>query len=75
MRPGPGWQYVGCGVWLHTSGLRIHVGGVCQLPSGDVVYGGGFPESVAMYRYIRINGGNRKRGIMAWGLSKPKGGE
>lgn len=68
-RPGPGWQHVGSSVYDHSSGLRIHVLGMCRLPDGKVIYGETWPESKSLDRCIRICGGNRRRGVMVWGLS------
>jgi hypothetical protein len=79
MRPGPGWT--NCGgppsdphgpVWDHTSGIRLHVCGMVRLAGGLIVQGERWPESKELYRFIRINGGNRKRGAMAWALAVAK---
>lgn len=63
-----GWKQVGPSVWDHTSGVRIHAAGLVRMVSGQVVYGNKWPESRYLDRAIRINGGNRKRGVMAWAL-------
>lgn len=67
-----GWKHVAGPVWDHASGLRIHLMGVCRLPCGGIVYGENWPESKRLSRCIRIAGGNRKRGIMAWALERAK---
>lgn len=67
-RPGSGWKQVGDACWDHTSGLRIHVMGLARLPNGSIAKGLDWPEVKTLDRLIAINGGNRKRGVMAWGL-------
>jgi hypothetical protein len=68
-KPGPGWKHLGCAVWEHASGVRIHVAGLVGLPStGHFVYADRWPESQDAYRCIRIAGGSRKRGLMIWAL-------
>ena len=69
-KPGPGWSYQGGAVWDHASGIRIHVYGLCRFADGRIVNGQWWPESRTLYRMIAINGGNRKRGVMAWALNK-----
>jgi hypothetical protein len=69
-KPGPGWKYVGSAVWDHKSGLRLHIMGLCRLPNGEEVNGFRWPESRELDRWIRIAGGNRRRGAMLWALSK-----
>lgn len=72
LNPGPGWTHAGPAVYDHTSGIRIHVHGFCRLPGGYIIRGCQWPESRELDRFIRINGGNRRRGVMAWGLNKLK---
>lgn len=68
-RPGPGWRHIAGSVYEHQSGIRTHVVGICA--RGDVVVmGTNWPESRELYRMIRINGGNRRRGVMAWALRR-----
>lgn len=69
MKPGPGWEKVGPSVYDHPSGLRIHVGGYCLMPQGEFISGNAWPQSSVMDRFIRIAGGNRRRGVMMWALS------
>lgn len=67
--PGLGWTKPGIApVYDHVSGVRIHVAGHCQLPNGSIVVGTRWPESKSLSRFVRINGGNRRRGVMAWAL-------
>jgi hypothetical protein len=69
MRPGNGWKHIGGAVWEHTSKIRIHLLGMIRLPSGEFVSAATYPNWEAVHRMIRINGGNRKRGLMVWALS------
>jgi len=72
LRPGSGWKQLGGAVWEHKTGIRIHW-------SGDLVrLPGGVPENVAHFdgygnsglrMLVKINGGNKKRGMMAWALN------
>jgi hypothetical protein len=69
--PGPGWTRAGIApVYDHVSGVRVHVTGLCRLASGEMIWGRRWPECQILDRMIRINGGNRKRGAMAWSLAK-----
>ena len=61
IRPGNGWRYIAGQVWEHTSGARVLVGVGLRLPCGRHLWVG-YRE---VDRLIRINGGNRKRGLMA----------
>ena len=65
-RPGPGWHKLGVAVYEHDSGLRIHVHGLAVLPDGRQIFGTHWPESKRMYWFIAVNGGCRRRGVMAW---------
>lgn len=65
-RPGPGWCFVGCSVWQHISGVRVHYLGMVLLPDGTVRRE---KESDLAKEYIRLAGGNRKRGLMMWALA------
>ena len=67
-RPGPGWRHLGGAVWEHDCGVRIHIYGLCRSSRGPFVNGRMWPESRNLDRMIQINGGNRKRGVMAWAL-------
>ncbi len=67
-RPGPGWRHVNGAVYAHTSGLVIHTYGLAMIPGTIVVWGTRWPESQRLDKYIKINGGNRCRGVMAWAI-------
>ena len=65
-KPGSGWSNVGGPVWDHVSGIRLHVGGLLRLQNGNHVSSDRWPDSVSADFSIRMAGGNRKRGLMAW---------
>jgi hypothetical protein len=69
MRPGAGWTHNGGSVWEHINGARVHLLGLVRLPNGDFLSANKWPDSREAARMIRINGENRKRGLMAWALS------
>ncbi len=68
-KPGIGWKQLGQGVWEHVSGLRIHMLGGVRLPDHRSVWAESWPISQELYKFIRIAGGNRRRGLMMFGLS------
>lgn len=69
IRPGNGWKYVAGPVWEHQSGTRVHLGGFVKFPNGEFLSANNYPECMDADRMIRINGGNRKRGLMAWAMT------
>jgi len=64
-RPGPGWRKLSGGVYERDN-LRVHMLGVCRLPGGKIISGMAVPEYYTLSHMVRINGDNRKRGLMAW---------
>jgi len=66
IRPGDGWKYLAGSVWEHTKGTRVHLMGLIRLPDMSFVSLDKYPECIEGHRLIKINGGNRKRGLMAW---------
>lgn len=64
--PGPGWTHVAGSVYGHQSGARLHTLGMVRLPNGEHVSASEYPEYCAAGLLIKMNGGNRKRGLMAW---------
>ena len=66
IRPGPGWSKLAGAVYQHRTGLRIHIYGLCWWIGGRLVRGRLWPESQWLDLFIRANGGNRRRGVMAW---------
>ena len=73
IRPGRGWSHVAGSVYDHKSGLRLHTLGILRLPGGETVSANDWPELLIVGKYVRINGGNRKRGLMAWAMNKLDG--
>jgi hypothetical protein len=47
----------------------VHIGGVARLPNGEFLLANKWPESKEVDRIIRINGGNRRRGLLAWAMA------
>lgn len=66
MRPGAGWKYLAGSVWEHTNGSRVHLMGLVRLPNKTFVSLNKYPECINGNKMIKINGGNKKRGLMAW---------
>lgn len=64
------WTHAGGAVYDSDSGTRVHVMGMCRLVDGQLINGMLWPERRNLDCYIRIQGGNRKRGAMAWAQSK-----
>ena len=69
MRPGPGWRHLGGSVYEHSSGIRVHMLGLLKLQNGAKLNANQWPDSEDAARMIRINGGNRRRGLMAWAMT------
>jgi len=71
LRPGPGWRsFANQAVFQHESGIRIHVYGLAGVEKDVLLNGKLWPESRMLDWFIRVNGGNRRRGVMAWALSR-----
>ena len=70
LRPGKGWKQLKGPVWEHDSGVRIHVSGRLVRLNGCKVSG---PVDESEYSLLRkltlVNGGNKKRGLMAFALN------
>jgi hypothetical protein len=69
MRPGGGWRHVAGPVWEHAGGARVHIAGLVKLQDGRYLHANKWPECRDAERLIRVNGGNRKRGLMAWAMA------
>lgn len=68
-KPGYGWNRIEKSpVYNHTSGIRIHVAGLFKFPNGVQISESDLSNKQRhlFYRFIKINGGNRKRGSMAF---------
>ena len=69
VHPGAGWKHLGGPVWEHLNGTRVHLLGMVRLPDMSFLSANKWPASSEAKLFIRINGGNRKRGLMAWALA------
>jgi len=70
LRPGPGWKHLKGSVWEYKNGMRIHTGGLILRDSNGVIGPvDEFAHRSLLYRLIRINGGNKKRGLMAFAMN------
>lgn len=68
LRPGPGWKHLGGVVWEHENKTRIHWSGpIVRLPDGSMP--SVWADRSMVNFLIKINGGNRKRGIMAYAMT------
>jgi len=67
-RPGKGWKILFGPVWEHSNGTRVHVSGLIRLPDMSFVHLNRFPEGREGWKYIKICGGNQKRGLMVWAM-------
>lgn len=56
-------------MWEHTTGIRVHTSGLMRLSNGEFASANRWPESQESARYIKISGGNRRRGLMCWALA------
>jgi hypothetical protein len=68
-RPGNDWKHLSGPVYEHISGTRMHMMGFVKLPTGEYFSDSQWPNLLGAARMIRINGGNRKRGLMAWAIN------
>lgn len=67
--PTNGWKRLGRGVYEHTNNARIHRLGVIRLPDMTFISLHSCKAECQRGRQlIKINGGNRKRGLMAWAI-------
>jgi hypothetical protein len=70
-KPGPGWKYLAGAVWENEAGTRVHMLGMCRILGSFIPAQGN--EYLEAARLIRINGGNRRRGLMAWARRNEEG--
>jgi len=63
--PGLGWKKLSNSVFENGE-IRVHLGGTVRKNGAFIPGNTAYSD---MFRFIQINGGNRKRGIMAWGRS------
>ena len=65
MKLSSGWSHINGPVWNHKNGTRIHVTApIVRLPDGAMP--GVYADRARVNRLIRMAGGNRKRGVMAY---------
>ena len=70
MRPGRGWKQMKGPVWEHENGMRIHTSGLLlRDEKGVITPVREWEHRKALWKFIRINGGNQKRGLMAFALN------
>jgi len=62
-KPGPGWKQLNPVVWEKNL-IRIHISG--QLIRVNNQYVGMIPHRHEILRFIKINSGNKKRGLMVY---------
>jgi hypothetical protein len=74
LRPGPGWQHwPRDGVWDHRTGICISTAGLILIPDQAgtrLIWENKWPHRQSAERWIKIAGGNRKRGLMLWALDE-----
>ena len=64
--PGRGWSQLNGHVWEHVSGVRVHISGrLVRDRQGDLVVLSDEQDQL-LDAYIYANGGNERRGIMAF---------
>jgi hypothetical protein len=65
MKLSNGWSHINGPVWDHKNGTRIHVtASSVRLPDGATT--GVYADRARVNRLIKMTGGNRKRGVMAY---------
>ena len=69
LSPGIGWTHLGGAVYEHISGTRIHIGGMVKLLDNTYLSLNNCHENELGNLLVAINGGNRKRGLMAWAVN------
>ena len=71
-KPTNGWHYLGSSVYEHNNKTRIHTLGLIRFPNMTFIHENKYPEAISVSKMIAINGGNRKRGLMALAISMTK---
>jgi hypothetical protein len=69
LRPGPGWRQLKGPVWEHKTGTRIHVSGLILRDANGEILDNERVHLALLHKLIAINGGNKKRGLMAFALN------
>jgi hypothetical protein len=63
MKLGQGWNHLSAGVWEHPSGMRAN-SVIARMPDGTIVQR--VYDEKNFNRFVAINGGNVRRGMLAW---------
>ena len=58
------WKKLSVCVYEHTSGVRVHTGGTIRKLDGTFISLGNIKQARKAEKFIRICGGNKKRGLM-----------
>ena len=58
------WKKLSVCVYEHTSGVRVHTGGTIRKLDGTFISLGNIKQARQAEKFIRICGGNKKRGLM-----------
>ena len=62
-KPGPGWRELNPAVW-EKQGFRVHTSGnLLRYPDGYTMY---FSPIGPLMLFVKVTGGNYKRGLMAY---------
>ena len=73
LKPGTGWtQDKDTLVYKHTSGIFLNItdSGMMWVPSKKIFCDADeYPHNEISSHYIRVSGGNHKRGLMMWALA------
>jgi hypothetical protein len=69
IRPGSGWKQLKRPVWEHCNGVRIHVSGLILRDIDGKIHDRERMQMSLLHRLIKINGGNKKRGLMAFAMN------
>lgn len=69
LRSGVGWKHVAGSVWEHVGGARVHMGGTVRTPGGQHFSLNNLCAGDLGRLLVRVNGGSRKRGLMAWAVN------
>lgn len=69
IHPGAGWKHLAGAVWEHKNGIRIHTSGLILRDMDGKIHDRKRMQMDLLHQLIKINGGNRKRGLMAFALN------
>jgi len=69
LKPGIGWKQLKGPVWEHKKGVRIHISGLILRIGGISAPVDEFNNRDLLNKLVKVNGGNKKRGLMAFALN------